>query len=88
MEKDRIIILAAGTGGPFVTTDTAAALRAVEIDPDFSMAHNNLGVALHLQGRVDEAIDRYRQALHLDPKNAEAQRNLERALAEPGRTGE
>ncbi len=31
LEKGRIIILAAGTGGPFVTTDTAAALRASEL---------------------------------------------------------
>ncbi|MGE0757898.1 MAG: UMP kinase, partial [Pirellulaceae bacterium] len=32
LEKKRIIILAAGTGGPFVTTDTAAALRALELE--------------------------------------------------------
>ncbi len=31
LEKNRIIILAAGTGNPFFTTDTAASLRAVEI---------------------------------------------------------
>ncbi|MCU0962648.1 MAG: UMP kinase [Pirellulaceae bacterium] len=31
LRKKRIIILAAGTGGPFVTTDTAAALRALEL---------------------------------------------------------
>lgn len=31
MEKGRIIILAAGTGSPFVTTDTAAVLRALEL---------------------------------------------------------
>jgi uridylate kinase len=31
MEKGRVIILAAGTGNPFFTTDTAAALRALEI---------------------------------------------------------
>ena len=34
LEKGRIIILAAGTGGPFVTTDTAAALRALELGAD------------------------------------------------------
>ena len=34
LEKDRIVILAAGTGGPFVTTDTAAALRTLELDAD------------------------------------------------------
>ncbi|MEM1011923.1 MAG: UMP kinase [Planctomycetota bacterium] len=34
LEKGRIIILAAGTGNPFVTTDTCAALRANEIEAD------------------------------------------------------
>ena len=34
LEKDRITILAAGTGGPFVTTDTAAALRARELEAE------------------------------------------------------
>jgi uridylate kinase len=31
LEKDRIVILAAGTGNPFFTTDSAASLRAIEI---------------------------------------------------------
>ena len=34
LEKGRIVILAAGTGNPYFTTDTAAALRAVEIGAD------------------------------------------------------
>ncbi|MEC9091447.1 MAG: UMP kinase, partial [Planctomycetota bacterium] len=34
LENNRVIILAAGTGGPFVTTDTAAALRALELGAD------------------------------------------------------
>jgi uridylate kinase len=34
LEKDRIVILAGGTGNPFVTTDTAAALRARELEAD------------------------------------------------------
>lgn len=34
MEKGRITIFAAGTGNPFFTTDTAAALRAVEVNAD------------------------------------------------------
>ena len=34
LEKDRIVILAAGTGNPYFTTDTTAALRAVEIEAD------------------------------------------------------
>ena len=34
MEKERIVIFAAGTGNPFFTTDTTAALRAAEMDCD------------------------------------------------------
>jgi len=34
LEKGRIVIFAAGTGNPFFTTDTAASLRAIEIDAD------------------------------------------------------
>lgn len=34
LEKGRVVILAGGTGNPFVTTDTAAALRARELDAD------------------------------------------------------
>ena len=34
LEKGRIVLLAAGTGSPFVTTDTAAAQRALELDAD------------------------------------------------------
>lgn len=37
LEKDRVIILAAGTGNPYFTTDTAAALRAVEIEAQVIM---------------------------------------------------
>ena len=34
LEKDRVVICAGGTGNPFFTTDTAAALRAIEIGAD------------------------------------------------------
>jgi uridylate kinase len=34
LEKDRIVIFAAGTGNPYFTTDSAAALRALEIKAD------------------------------------------------------
>ncbi len=34
LEKNRVVIFAAGTGNPYFTTDTAAALRAMEIDAD------------------------------------------------------
>ena len=43
LEKNRVVIFAAGTGNPFMTTDTAAALRALEIGADvLLMAKNNV----------------------------------------------
>ncbi len=37
MEKGRVVIFAAGTGNPYFTTDTTAALRALEVDADVLM---------------------------------------------------
>jgi uridylate kinase len=37
LEKGRVVIFAAGTGNPFFTTDTTAALRAAEINADVVM---------------------------------------------------
>lgn len=43
MEKGRVVILAGGTGNPYFTTDTAAALRAVEIGAEvILMGKNNV----------------------------------------------
>ena len=43
LEKGRIVIFAAGTGNPFFTTDTAAALRALEIGAEaILMTKNNV----------------------------------------------
>lgn len=42
LEKGRVIILAAGTGNPFFTTDTAAALRAIEIGCDALLKGTNV----------------------------------------------
>ena len=41
MEKGRVVILAAGTGNPYFTTDTAAALRALELDVDVLLMGKN-----------------------------------------------
>ena len=41
LEKNRVVIFAAGTGNPFFTTDTAAALRASEIDSEVMLMAKN-----------------------------------------------
>lgn len=42
MEKDRVVILAAGTGNPYFTTDTAASLRALEIHAQVVLKATNV----------------------------------------------
>ena len=43
LEKGRVVLFAAGTGNPYMTTDTASALRALEINADvLLMAKNNV----------------------------------------------
>ena len=44
LEKGRVVIFAAGTGNPFFTTDTAAALRAAEIEADALIKGTHSGV--------------------------------------------
>ncbi|MBI4885378.1 MAG: UMP kinase [Actinobacteria bacterium] len=44
LEKGRVVIFAAGTGNPFFTTDTAAALRAAEMDADAMLKGTHAGV--------------------------------------------
>jgi uridylate kinase len=41
LEKGRVVIFAAGTGNPYMTTDTAAALRAIEISADILLMAKN-----------------------------------------------
>jgi uridylate kinase len=54
LEKKRIVIFAAGTGNPFFTTDTAAALRALEIGAEaILMAKNGVAGVLDGDPRVD-----------------------------------
>ena len=42
LEKGRVVIFAAGTGNPYMTTDTAAALRAIEIDAQVLLMAKNM----------------------------------------------
>jgi uridylate kinase len=72
MEKGRVVILAAGTGNPYFSTDTAAALRALELGCDvILMAKNRVdGVYTDDPFRNPEATKfeelSYRQALEMD----------------------
>ena len=54
--------------------------------PQSVQAHNNLGIALGIQGRLDEAIDHFQQALAIQPDFEDARRNLALAVAQKAKT--
>lgn len=59
LEKNRVIILAAGTGNPFFTTDTAASLRGVEIDVDLMLKATKVDGVYSADPKKDPKAVRY-----------------------------
>jgi uridylate kinase len=66
MEKGRVVILAAGTGHPYFTTDTAAVLRAVEISADVLLKATKVDGVFTADPRRDPDAVRYDQLSYLD----------------------
>ncbi|MEO7397306.1 MAG: UMP kinase [Ilumatobacteraceae bacterium] len=68
LEKGRVVIFAAGTGNPFFTTDTAAALRAAEIDANALLKGTHSGVdgVYSADPRLDGEATRYEQVSYMD----------------------
>jgi uridylate kinase len=70
MEKGRVVILAAGTGNPFFTTDTGAALRAAEIKADvILMAKNGVDGIYTADPRRDPTAEKLTRITYLDAIN-------------------
>jgi uridylate kinase len=65
LEKGRVVVLAAGTGNPFFTTDTAASLRAIEIGADVLMKATKVDGVYSADPMLDPNAKRYR-ALSFD----------------------
>jgi uridylate kinase len=67
LEKDRVVIFAAGTGNPFFTADTAAALRALEMNAEvLLMAKNRVDGVYTADPLRDPKARRYDQLSYLD----------------------
>jgi uridylate kinase len=67
LEKKRVVIFAAGTGNPFFTTDTAAALRAVEIHAEaILMAKNGVEGVLSGDPREDPDAELIPEINHME----------------------
>jgi uridylate kinase len=59
LEKGRVVIFAAGTGNPFFTTDSAAALRAVEVGADLLLKATQVDGIYTADPKKDPAATRY-----------------------------
>ena len=74
LEKGRVVIFAAGTGNPYMTTDTAAALRAVEIDADvLLMAKKNVDGVYEADPNKDPAARKFATVSYLEALNRRLQ---------------
>ncbi len=66
MEKGRVVIFAAGTGNPFFTTDTAAALRAAEMNCDALMKGTNVDGVYSADPKKQPDAERYTTLSYMD----------------------
>ena len=66
MEKGRVVIFAAGTGNPFFTTDTAAALRAAEMNCDLLLKGTQVDGVYSADPRRDPSAVRYDELTYLE----------------------
>jgi uridylate kinase len=66
MEKGRVVIFAAGTGNPFFTTDTAAALRAAEMKCDALLKGTQVDGVYSADPRKVADAERYHELTYLD----------------------
>jgi uridylate kinase len=68
LEKGRVVIFAAGTGNPFFTTDTAAALRAAELDAEVLIKGTHSGVdgVYTADPRRDSSATKYDEVSYLE----------------------
>lgn len=66
LEKGRVVIFAAGTGNPFFTTDTAAALRAAEMDCDALLKGTQVDGVYTADPKKDANAERYDSLSYMD----------------------
>lgn len=66
LEKGRVVILAAGTGNPYFTTDTTAALRACELDADCLMKATKVDGVYDSDPKKNPDAKRYSRISYMD----------------------
>lgn len=66
LEKGRVVIFGCGTGNPFFTTDTAAALRAVEIDADVILLAKNVDAVYDSDPHINPDAKKFDEISYID----------------------
>jgi uridylate kinase len=66
LEKGRVVIFAGGTGNPYFTTDTAAALRAIEIKADAIFKATKVDGIYDSDPEINKAAERFKKLTYLD----------------------
>jgi len=66
LEKGRVVILGAGTGNPYFTTDTAAALRAMEIDAEMLIKATKVDGVYDDDPKVNPAARRFERMNYIE----------------------
>jgi uridylate kinase len=69
LEKGRVVILGAGTGNPYFTTDTAAALRAVEINTEVLIKATKVDAVYECDPQLNPDARRFERLSYLDALN-------------------
>jgi uridylate kinase len=69
LEKGRIVIFAGGTGNPYFTTDTAAALRAIEISADVILKATNVDGIYSADPKKDPKAKKFKNLTFIDAIN-------------------
>ncbi len=59
LEKGRVVVLAAGTGNPFFTTDSAASLRAIEVDAELLIKATKVDGVYSADPQIDKTATRF-----------------------------
>jgi len=66
LEKNRVVIFAAGTGNPYFSTDTTAALRAAEIEADVILLAKNVDGVYSADPSIDKTATKFNELTYID----------------------
>ena len=69
LEKDRVVVIGGGTGNPYFTSDTAAALRAMEIGCDVLIKATKVDAVYHEDPRINPQARRFESLSYIEALN-------------------